>query len=175
MAITYRSPPASSGISVILFFLLDDRREAIPSLVKIGTVTFKPRSGSEVAPAMGWSCIFLLFLLRPLPSKWGFYAVTKAFYRSYDVTLLPVTCLDTHAHHLVAVSMDAGYKRRKFPSQRQLSPDGWQVSTSPHCTLPTTGPLPPGIYPEPLRHCNLFYLSLIWHSSPCCNNVCRNE
>ena len=59
-AITYRSPPALSGISVILFFLLDDRREAIPGLVKIGTVTFKPRSGSEAAPAMGWSCIFVV-------------------------------------------------------------------------------------------------------------------
>ena len=32
-AITYRSPPTSSGISVILFFLLDDCRAAIPSLV----------------------------------------------------------------------------------------------------------------------------------------------
>ena len=41
-AITYRSPLTSLGISVILFFLLDDRREAIPSLVKIGTVSFKP-------------------------------------------------------------------------------------------------------------------------------------
>ena len=69
MAITYRSPPTSSGISVILFFLLDDRREAIPGLVKIGTVSFKPRSSSEAALAMGWSCIFLLFLLRPLPLK----------------------------------------------------------------------------------------------------------
>ena len=68
-AITYRSPPTLSGISVILFFLLDDCQEAIPGLVKIDTVSFKPRSGSEVAPAMGWSCIFLLFLLRPLPSK----------------------------------------------------------------------------------------------------------
>ena len=68
-AITYRSPPTLSGISMILFFLLDDRWEAIPGLVKIGTVSFKPRSGSEAAPAMGWSCIFLLFLLHPLPLK----------------------------------------------------------------------------------------------------------
>ena len=35
MAITYRSPPTSSGISVMLFFLLDDRRVAIPGLVKL--------------------------------------------------------------------------------------------------------------------------------------------
>ena len=34
-AITYRSPPTSSGISVMLFFLLDDRRVAIPGLVKL--------------------------------------------------------------------------------------------------------------------------------------------
>ena len=34
-AITYRSPPTSLGISVMLFFLLDDRRVAIPSLVKL--------------------------------------------------------------------------------------------------------------------------------------------
>ena len=57
-AITYRSPPTSSGISMILFFLLDDRQTAIPGLVS-----------SEVAPAMGWSCIFLLFLLCHLPWK----------------------------------------------------------------------------------------------------------
>ena len=130
-----------------IIFPSDDCREAIPSLVEIGTVSFKPRSGSEVAPAMGSSCIFLLFLLRPLLLKWGFYAVPKAFYRSYDITLLPVTCLDMHAYHLVAVSTDAGYKRRKFPSQRQLSPDGWQVSTSPHYDHSTMGPLPPGILP----------------------------
>ena len=34
-AITYRSPPTSLGISVMLFFLLDDRRVAIPSLIKL--------------------------------------------------------------------------------------------------------------------------------------------
>ena len=34
-AITYRSPPTSLEISVILFFLLDDRRAAIPGLVKL--------------------------------------------------------------------------------------------------------------------------------------------
>ena len=39
MAITYRSPPTSSGISVILFFLLDDCQEAMPGLVTIGTVS----------------------------------------------------------------------------------------------------------------------------------------
>ena len=39
MAITYRSPPTLLGISVILFFLLDDCREAMPGLVKIGTVS----------------------------------------------------------------------------------------------------------------------------------------
>ena len=35
MAITYRSPTTSSGISVILFFLLDDHRVAIPGLVEL--------------------------------------------------------------------------------------------------------------------------------------------
>ena len=34
-AITYRSPPTSLGISVMLFFLLDDRWAAIPSLVEL--------------------------------------------------------------------------------------------------------------------------------------------
>ena len=35
MVITYRSPPTSSGISLILFFLLDDHRAAIPGLVEV--------------------------------------------------------------------------------------------------------------------------------------------
>ena len=35
MAITYRSPPTSLGISVMLFFLLGDRQVAIPSLVEL--------------------------------------------------------------------------------------------------------------------------------------------
>ena len=34
-AITYRSPPTLLGISVMLFFLLDDRRAAIPGLVEL--------------------------------------------------------------------------------------------------------------------------------------------
>ena len=34
-AITYRSPRTSSGISVMLFFLLDDCRVAIPGLIKL--------------------------------------------------------------------------------------------------------------------------------------------
>ena len=34
-AITYRSHPTSSRISVILFFLLDDCRAAIPGLVEV--------------------------------------------------------------------------------------------------------------------------------------------
>ena len=46
--------------------------------------------------------------------------VVKAFYRDCDITQLPVTCLDMHACHLVAVSMDMGYKSRKI-SERSVS------------------------------------------------------
>ena len=35
----------------------------------------------------------------------------QGLYRAYDITQLPVTCLDMHAHHLLTVSRNAGYKR----------------------------------------------------------------
>ena len=35
MAITYRSPTTLSGIPMMLFFLLDDHRAAIPGLVEV--------------------------------------------------------------------------------------------------------------------------------------------
>ena len=35
----------------------------------------------------------------------------QGLYRAYDVTQLPVMCLDMHVHHLVTVSRNTGYKR----------------------------------------------------------------
>ena len=67
MAITYRSPPTSSGISVMLFFLLDDRQAAIPGLVEL--ILFRPQSGSKAALVMGWSFIILVVLFSPSAFK----------------------------------------------------------------------------------------------------------
>ena len=126
MVITYRSPPTSSGISRMLFFHLDDRQAAMPGLENVFNLKQSSSRAALVrAGARNLLCCFFTLCLQN-----EVFTVTKAFYSSYYVTLLPVMCLDMPAHHLVAVSIDAGYKRRKFHFQHQLSPDGRQVSIS---------------------------------------------
>ena len=66
---------------------------------------------------IGACFLFLVVSSSPsAPKNECYYAVAKAFYRSYDIIQLPVMCLVMHALHLAAVSMDAGYKSGGFPS-----------------------------------------------------------
>ena len=54
--VTYRSPPTSKGITVMLFFLLVERWAAIPSMSEnLENCYCRPQSGSEAAPVTGWS------------------------------------------------------------------------------------------------------------------------
>ena len=89
-------------------------------IIRLATIRQQGSSGSDLELIIFTSDVFSL----PSAFKIRFYAVTKAFYRRYDVTLLPVMCLDMHARHLMAILMDAGYKRRKFLPWHQLSLDG---------------------------------------------------
>ena len=93
--ITYRSPPISSGISLMLFRLLV-HRVAIPDMKVVKNWSGSAKEGLQ----LNWSRLsneLLLFPCSP-PSKWGCCVVTKGLNRVYDVTRLPVTCLDTHTH-----------------------------------------------------------------------------
>ena len=65
----------------------------------------------------------------------------QGFYRAYDVTLLPVTCLDTHACHLVAVSRNAGYKTDDFHGDASCL----QMVDTYVLFLSSAGPLTAGI------------------------------
>ena len=66
----------------------------------------KGRAPVKLEQAQSSVALPLLFTLemRVLRSNQGLY-------RPHDITQLPVTCLDMHAHHLVTVSRNPGYKR----------------------------------------------------------------
>ena len=105
----------------MLFFLLEECREVIPGASEsLAFHVGKLPSGSKMAPVtrLALSKLFLwCFLLAPHQRNEDFMQLPRPFIET-------ITCLDTHPCHLVAVSMDAGYKRRKFPFWHQLSPNG---------------------------------------------------
>ena len=105
--ITYRSPPISSGIS-LMAFCLPLHRVDTPGMKVLWCDNPAAKGRAPAKPEQAQSSVVL-----PLPSALEMRVLhsNQGLYRAYDITQLPVTCLDMHACHLVTVSRNAGYKR----------------------------------------------------------------
>ena len=115
--ITYRSPPISSRISLMVFRLLLHRVD-MPGMKVLCCNNQAAKGRALVKLEQAQSSVVLPLLsaleMRVLHSNQGLH-------RAYDVIQLPVTCLSMHAHHLVTISRNTGYKRVCHHGGHQLS------------------------------------------------------